>query len=73
MAKEVENEKAADFAKFNLKIIVVDIWQFVNSAGDDIDYKSLSDEVKKSQRRSMAVGPLEDLPPHLRNHLVRFT
>jgi len=30
----------------------------------------MSDEVKKSQRRSMAVGPLEDLPPHLRNHLM---
>ena len=32
----------------------------------------MSDEVKKNQRRSMAVGPLEDLPPHLRNHLVRI-
>jgi hypothetical protein len=30
----------------------------------------MSDEVKKNQRRSMAVGPLEDLPPHLRNHLM---
>ena len=29
------------------------------------------EEVKKNQRRSMAVGPMEDLPPHLRNHLVR--
>ena len=28
------------------------------------------EEVKKNQRRSMAVGPYEDLPPHLRNHLV---
>ena len=28
------------------------------------------EEVKKNQRRSMAVGPFEDLPPHLRNHLV---
>ena len=28
------------------------------------------EEVKKTQRRSMAVGPFEDLPPHLRNHLV---
>ena len=29
------------------------------------------EEVRKNQRRSMAVGPYEDLPPHLRNHLVR--
>jgi len=28
------------------------------------------EEVKKNQRRSMAVGPFEDLPPHLRNHLM---
>merc|ERR1719336_84236 len=28
------------------------------------------EEVKKNQRRSMAVGPYEDLPPHLRNHLM---
>jgi len=30
----------------------------------------VNEDVKKNQRRSMAVGPLEDLPPHLRNHLM---
>ena len=31
-----------------------------------------TDDYKVNQRRSMAVGPYEDLPPHLRNHLVSF-
>ena len=31
----------------------------------------VTDDYKVNQRRSMAVGPFEDLPPHLRNHLVR--
>ena len=30
----------------------------------------VTDDYKVNQRRSMAVGPFEDLPPHLRNHLV---
>ena len=30
------------------------------------------EEVRNKQRRSMAVGPYEDLPPHLRNHLVNI-
>ena len=33
----------------------------------------VTDDYKVNQRRSMAVGPYEDLPPHLRNHLVRFS
>ena len=32
----------------------------------------VTDDYKVNQRRSMAVGPYEDLPPHLRNHLVSF-
>ena len=31
-----------------------------------------TEDFKPTQRRSMAVGPYEDLPPHLRNHLVSF-
>ena len=31
-----------------------------------------TENFKPAQRRSMAVGPYEDLPPHLRNHLVSF-
>ena len=33
----------------------------------------VTEEMKKRYRRSMAVGPYEDLPPHLRNHLVSIT
>ena len=33
----------------------------------------VADDYKVNQRRSMAVGPYEDLPPHLRNHLVRVS
>lgn len=30
----------------------------------------VTEDTKKRHRRSMAVGPYEDLPPHLRNHLI---
>ena len=32
----------------------------------------IGEDFKAKQRRSMAVGPYEDLPPHLRNHLVSY-
>ena len=55
-AKEIENEKAADFAKFNMKIVILDIWQSVNSAGDDIYFKKLGEEIKKIGPTSIVAG-----------------
>ena len=56
IAKEIETEKAADFAKFNLKTVVLDIWQSVNSAGDDIDFNKLAEEIKKIGPTSIIAG-----------------
>ena len=56
IAREIEKEKAADISKFNMKIVVLDIWQSVNLVGNDIDFKKLGEEIKKIGPTSIVAG-----------------
>ena len=56
MARAIEKIKATDFLMFNMKIVILDVWNSVNSAGDDIDFKKLSEEIKKIGPTSIIAG-----------------